>query len=152
MRKIRDILRLKLEARLSHDKAAAALQISKGVVTKYLKLANTAGLDWAQIQTLDDTALHNRLLGTSQRVSSFVQPDYGRIHQELRRKGMTLTLLWEEHTAQHPDQTTYLYTQFCERYRRYSKTLKQVLAGMCVGAVRLSPGALCVLPACSPIG
>ena len=89
MRKIRDVLRLKLEARLSHEQTAAALSISKGVVTKYVALANTAGLDWAQIQALDDTALHNRMLGRPQRVSGFVQPDYGRIHHELRRKGLS---------------------------------------------------------------
>ena len=63
MRKIRDVLRLKLEARLSHEQTAAALDISKGVITKYLTLASAAGLDWLQIQALDDTALHNRLLG-----------------------------------------------------------------------------------------
>ena len=125
MRKIRDVLRLKLEARLSHERTAAALQISKGVVTKYLTLATAAGLDWNQIQLLDDTALHNRMLGAPQRVSGFVQPDYGRIHQELRRKGMTLMLLWEEHCAQHSGQTTHRYSQFCENYRRYAKTLKR---------------------------
>jgi len=125
MRKIRDVLRLKLEARLSHEQTAAALQISKGVVTKYLTLATAAGLDWNQIQALDDTALHNRLLGAPQRVSGFVQPDYGRIHQELRRKGMTLMLLWQEHSTQHPNQTTHRYSQFCENYRRYAKTLKR---------------------------
>ena len=125
MRKIRDVLRLKLEARLSHERTAAALQISKGVVTKYLTLATAAGLDWNQIQALDDTALHNRMLGSPQRVSGFVQPDYGRIHQELRRKGMTLMLLWEEHGAQHADQAIHSYSQFCENYRRYAKTLKR---------------------------
>ena len=125
MRKIRDVLRLKLEAQLSHERTAAALHISKGVVTKYVTLATAAGLDWNQIQALDDTALHNRLLGTPRRVSGFVQPDYGRIHQELRRKGMTLMLLWEEHGAQHSGQTTHSYSQFCENYRRYAKTLKR---------------------------
>jgi transposase len=125
MRKIRDVLRLKLEARLSHEQTAAALNISKGVVTKYLALANTAGLDWAQIQTLDDTALHNRMLGSPKRVSGFVQPDYGLIHHELRRKGMTLMLLWEEHGAQHPSQAVHRYSQFCENYRRYAKSLKR---------------------------
>jgi transposase len=125
MRKIRDVLRLKLEARLSHEQTAAALQISKGVVTKYLTLATAAGLDWNQIQALDDTALHNRMLGTPLRASGFVQPDYGRIHQELRRKGMTLMLLWEEHGAQHPGQAIHSYSQFCENYRRYAKTLKR---------------------------
>ena len=74
MRKIRDVLRLKLEIKLSHERTAAALNLSKGVVAKYVTLANAAGLDWAQIQVLDDTALHNRLLGTPQRASAFVQP------------------------------------------------------------------------------
>ena len=69
MRKIRDVLRLKLEARLSHERCAAALQISKGVVTKYLTLATAAGLDWSQVQLLDDTALHSRLLGIPPNVS-----------------------------------------------------------------------------------
>ena len=125
MRKIRDVLRLKLEAKLSHQQIAAALDISKGVVTKYVALAKAESLDWAHVQTLDDIALHNRVLGVPQRVSAFVQPDYGRVHQELRRKGMTLMLLWQEHRAQHPDQSTYRYTQFCERYRRYAKSLKR---------------------------
>lgn len=61
MSKIRDVLRLKLEARLSHEQTGAALKILKGVVTKYGALANTARLNWAQIQALDDTALHNRI-------------------------------------------------------------------------------------------
>jgi transposase len=125
MRKIRDVLRLKLDARLSHEQAAAALGLSKGVITKYLTMASAAGLDWPQIQTLDETALHNRLLGTPQRASGFVQPDYGCIHQELRRKGMTLMLLWEEHKSQHLGQNTHRYSQFCENYRRYAKSLKR---------------------------
>ncbi len=129
MRKIRDVLRLKLDAQLSHQQIAAALDISKGVVTKYVALAKAAELDWMQIQRLDETALHNRLLCLPHKASAFVQPDYGRIHQELRRKGMTLMLLWQEHVAQHAsqseDQATYRYTQFCERYRRYAKSLKR---------------------------
>ncbi|MCG1041003.1 MULTISPECIES: hypothetical protein [Burkholderiaceae] len=39
MRKIKEVLRLKLEARLSHEQIAAALDLSKGVVTKYVGLA-----------------------------------------------------------------------------------------------------------------
>ena len=125
MRKIRDVLRLKLETKLSHERTAAALNLSKGVVAKYVTLANAAGLDWAQIQALDDTALHNRLLGTPQRTSAFVQPDYGRMHQELRRKGMTMMLLWQEHVAQHPGACTHQYSQFCVNYRTYAQSLKR---------------------------
>lgn len=125
MRKIRDVLRLKLETKLSHERTAAALNLSKGVVAKYVTLANAAGLDWAQTQALDDTALHNRLLGTPQRTSAFVQPDYGRMHQELRRKGMTMLLLWQEHVAQHPGACTHQYSQFCVNYRTYAQSLKR---------------------------
>ena len=53
MRKIKDVLRLKLDARLSHEQIAAALGISKGVVTKYVGLATAAGLDWATVQALE---------------------------------------------------------------------------------------------------
>lgn len=126
MRKIRDVLRLKLEARLSHERIAASLGISKGVVAKYVGLASVAGLDWTTIRTLSDTALERRVMqGRLDRPSDYVLPGYGRVHQELRRKGMTLMLLWEEHVAAHPGQPNYRYSQFCERYRRYALRLKR---------------------------
>ncbi|MBE0474979.1 MAG: transposase [Rhodoferax sp.] len=125
MRYIFDILRLKLQQHHSHQHIADALGISKGVVTKYVKLASKAGLQWPQIQTLDETALHTRLMGTPQRASSFVAPDYGHLHQELGRKGMTLMLLWQEHSESHPGESVHSYSQFCENYRRFAKTLKR---------------------------
>jgi len=125
MRKIRDVLRLKLQARLSHERIAAALQLSKGVVAKYVHHATAAGLSWEQIAALDDTTLHNRLLGTVVRASGFVAPDYGLMHQELRRKGMTLMLLWQEHVERHGAANTHKYSQFCENYRSYAKRLKR---------------------------
>ena len=125
MRQIKDVLRLKLELNHSHQHIASALGISKGVVTKYVKLASAAGLQWAQIQTMDETALHNRLMGAPQRASTFIAPDYAKLHQELQRKGMTLMLLWQEHSEQHPDESIHSYSQFCENYRRFAKTLKR---------------------------
>ncbi len=100
--------------------------ISKGVVAKYVGLAAVAGLDWATIQTLSDTALERRVVqGRLDRRSHYMLPDYGRIHQELRRKGITLMLLWEEYVAAHAGQPTYRYSQFCEWYRRYALRLKR---------------------------
>jgi transposase len=125
MRHILDVLRLKLELHHSHQHIATSLGISKGVVAKYLKLASAAGLQWAHIQTMDETALHSRLMAAPQRSSSFVAPDYARLHQELQRKGMTLMLLWQEHSEQHPDEAVHSYSQFCENYRRFAKTLKR---------------------------
>lgn len=46
MRKIKAVLRLKLDAKLPYQKIADALGLSKGVVTKYAGLAAAAGLDW----------------------------------------------------------------------------------------------------------
>ena len=125
MRKIKDVLRLKMDAKLSHQQIAAALGISKGAVTKYVGLAAAAGLDWAAVKDTDEAALERYLLVAPERPRDHVQPDYGRLHQELRRKGMTLMLLWEEHRADHADCHTYAYSQFCENYRRFARQLKR---------------------------
>lgn len=125
MRKIKDVLRLKLDAKLSHQQIADALGLSKGVVTKYVGLAAAAGLDWTAVQGMDDAALERRLMVGSQKARDYVQPDYGRVHHELRRKGMTLMLLWEEHRADYAASQTYAYSQFCDNYRRFAKQLKR---------------------------
>ena len=125
MRQIKDVLRLTLELHHSQRHIAASLGLSKGVVAKYIKLASDAGLHWPQIEVMSETELHHRLLGTVARASGFVAPDFARMHQELHRKGMTLMLLWQEHSERHPDATIHSYSQFCENYRRYAKTLKR---------------------------
>ena len=65
IRMIKDILRLKYQGGLSHERIARSLSISKGVVAKYLGLAGAAGLDWAATAELDEAALERRLLGRS---------------------------------------------------------------------------------------
>lgn len=117
MRKIKDVLRLKLDAKLSHQQIV--------VVTKYAGLAAAAGLDWPAVQGMDEAALERRLLVGFQKMRDYVRRDYGRVHQELRRKGMTLMLLWEEHRANYADGQTYAYSQYCENYRRFAKQLKR---------------------------
>jgi len=125
MRKIKDVLRLKLDAQLSHEQIAIALKVSKGVVAKYTSLAAAAGLDWATISDLEESELEQRLQVRGGQSSAYVIPNYGRIHQELRRKGVTLMLLWEEYRAEYADGQTWRYTQFCEHYRLFAKQLKR---------------------------
>lgn len=122
---IKDVLRLKFDGGFSHDRIAASLGISKGVVTKYVGLAGAAGLDWAIACDMDEGELERRLLGKPTGPAIYAQPDYGRIHQELRRKGVTLTLLWEEYQAEFANRKTYRYTQFCEHYKAFAKRLKR---------------------------
>lgn len=62
MRKLKDVLRLKLDACLSHQQIATAVGISKGVVTKYVGLAAAAGLDWAAVLDPDESTLERHLL------------------------------------------------------------------------------------------
>ncbi|MDH0569644.1 IS21 family transposase, partial [Pseudomonas oleovorans] len=127
MRNIKECLRLKFEAGLSHEKIARALQLSKGVVSKYIAAARVAGLDWPALVAMDEAALAAALFAptsTNKPRGERVLPDVLSIHRELRRKGVTLQLLWEEYLAAHAGQPTYRYTQFVEHYRRYAQTLK----------------------------
>lgn len=128
MRNIKECLRLKFEADLSHEKIARALQLSKGVVSKYIKAARDTGIEWPTLALLDEVALGAALVPAAKIVHTRgdrVLPDVITLHRELRRKGVTLQLLWEEYTAAHPDQPTYRYTQFVEHYRSYARTLKR---------------------------
>jgi len=47
------------------------------------------------------------------------------IHQELRKKGVTRQLLWQEYRQGEPG--GYSYSQFCDRYQRWTKVLTPVL-------------------------
>jgi transposase len=132
MRKLKDALRLKFEGRQSHQQIADALGISKGVVTKYVGLAVAARLDWPALAAMDEATLERRLLPAPRPSDVYAVPDWGRIHQELRRKGMTLSLLWEEYCAEVGERYSaeqpvkpWRYSQFCENYSRFAKTLKR---------------------------
>lgn len=126
MRKIRDVLRYRHTTDLSLDAIAGALRVSKGVVAKYLRLAAGAGLTWPLPDDLDDRALERRLYPRPPvvRASAQVEPDYARVHQELKKKGVTLTLLWQEYRAE-AGAEAYQYTAFCTRYRAWAGTLKR---------------------------
>lgn len=67
MRKIKNVLRLKPDAKLSRLQIAASLSLSKGVVSKYIGLAAAAGLDWSQIKACDEITLERMLLASPAR-------------------------------------------------------------------------------------
>jgi transposase len=125
MRKIRDVLRYRYSTDLSLEAIARALNISKGAVVKYLQLATKAELVWPLPADLDDAALERRLYPQpSTRASAFTEPDYARVHQELKRKGMTLSLLWEEYQLG-AGATAFRYTAFCTHYKAWTGNLKR---------------------------
>ena len=69
IRMIKDILRLKYQGGLSHERIAQSLSISKGAVAKYLSLACAAGLDWPSTAELDEASLERRLMDGSMALS-----------------------------------------------------------------------------------
>jgi PAS domain S-box-containing protein len=131
--KIKDILRLKMEMRFSHQQIAESLGLSKGVVGKYVELARNVGLDWSAARLMCEAELKLRLHARQQQPLSYVRPDYGRLHLRLCRSGNTLLREWERYKADHAEQKIYRYTQFCEHYHsfvlRLGCSLRQVLRG-----------------------
>lgn len=123
MRKIKDVLRLKYEADLSFRQIAASLKLSVGVISKYTQAAEAAGLSWPLPEGMDDTTLSARLFPLATVVREHAMPDCAMIHQELKRKGVTLMLLWEEYQASCAG-AAYQYAQFCVHYRQYRSRLK----------------------------
>ena len=118
MKKVFEVLRLKHEANLSHEKIARACGVSKGVVSKYLSLAIAKDIGWPLPEGVDEAALERLLFPAEKKPERFVEPDYFQIHQELKRKGVTLQLLWSEYVAIHQDRG-YRYSQFCHHYRQW---------------------------------
>jgi transposase len=122
---IKDLIRLKWGAQLSHERIAAALGVSKGVVAKYVGLAEAAGLDWDTVKDWDERRLEAQMLPRMVKAATFIEPDWAQVHRELARKGVTLMLLWEEYVAAHPAGPTWRYTQFCAHYKAFTARLKR---------------------------
>ena len=128
MRKIRDVLRLSA-AGLSKRQIAAGLGIGPTAAGACLRRAREAGIGWPLPDDLDDDALERRLYPAPAAAAKDWRtlPDWPTVHRELRRKGVTLQLVWEEYRAAHPD--GYGRSWFCELYRawegRLSPTMRQ---------------------------
>lgn len=126
MQKLKDVLRLHHEASLSLRKIAKCLSLSLGVVSKYLSRAEAAGLGWPLPEGMTDTELLAILQpGRAPATPSTrpAGPDWAQIQQELKRKGMTLQLLWEEYRDSHAS-ATLSYPHFCRLYRAWAGQCK----------------------------
>jgi len=125
MSKIRQALQLLATPGLSTRQVAAALNISKTTVSQIALYARDAGVDWPQANTLGDDERRARLYPPPRpRSSARREPDYAELHQELKRPGVTLQLLWEEYRA-HAGEAAYRYSAYCEKYRAWAKKLKR---------------------------
>jgi transposase len=123
VRKIKETLRLHHQCGLSRRAVARSLRIAPSTVHDYLDRAALAGLSWPLPDGLGDAELEQRLFEKEARIAgaALAVPDWRGVHTELRRKGVTLQLVWEEYRARHAK--GYSYSRFCELYRAWAKQL-----------------------------
>jgi transposase len=128
MRKIREVLRLKYECQFSTRQISESCRVGKTSVIRYLERAAAAGLAWPLPAELTDDALEQALY---QRAACVVastphpHPDWSVVHQEMKRKAVTMFLLWEEYRTREPQGLS--YSRFCFHYREFKKTLDPVM-------------------------
>jgi transposase len=133
MRQVREIIRLK-SAGVSGHEIARRVGVAPSTVRLTLQRVAAAGLGWPLPAEITDAALEDRLftaVATKQGHRREPEPDWARIHRELKRKHVTLALLWDEYIEEQPQ--GYRYSRFCELYRsweqRLSVTMRQTHSG-----------------------
>src|SRR5512144_806476 len=133
MRQVRDVLRLRT-AGVAINEIARRVGVAPSTVRLTLKRLVAAGLRWPLPAEMTDATLEARLftaVGKKQGHRRRGEPDWAAVHRELKRKHVTLSILWDEYIARHPD--GYRYSRFCELYQgwasRISVTMRQTHAG-----------------------
>jgi len=126
MRKIREILRLKHEVGLPLRSIARAVHASIGTVSEYLSKAKELGVVWPLAAEVDDEQLEAVLFPPREGSEKRQAPDFGLVHEELRRhRGLTLLQLWVEYAKDNPG--AYRYSRFCELYLCWKKKLNPTM-------------------------
>ena len=124
------ILRLNSE-KLSLRQIAARVGNSHHTVKNVIDTAAKNGVAWPIEEDVTNQELE-KLLFPDRMVSKnvmYAEPDYSYIHKELSKKGVTLTLLWNEYCERcHANGAIpYMSTQFCDKYRRWAKVTKATM-------------------------
>lgn len=128
MLKVREILRLH-EDGYNQTEIAAASGASRATVQDYLRRAAAADVRYLEAKELSDEGLRERLgkLKPGRRIIKVgFEPNFALLDKELERKGMTLALLWQEWSREHPG-SCYSYSTFCRRFNRYRRCTRVTL-------------------------
>ena len=124
MSKIREALRLKFDCGLSNRNIAACLKLGPSSVSELLSRFKQSPFTWPLSDDISDQQLTSVLYRPKGAESHRVMPDFAACFLDLKRKGMTKMLLWQEYYEQYREQA-YAYTQFCEYYNRWLKKQKR---------------------------
>lgn len=120
MRQLKEVLRLSFSAGLSIRKISASTKVSVGSIQQILKRAEQLQLSWPLLDDPDDQTLALKFYPQPDAKPSRrrQEPDWYELHQELKKKGVTKQLLWEEYAQQFPNRC-YSYSQFCARFEAW---------------------------------
>ena len=124
MRKVREILRLRWSETLSLRDVATALAMPHATVALYERRAREAGLTWP-LPDLNDDTVEAMLFSPTLERETREQPDFAYLQRELRHKGVTLRLLFDEYRESDPD--GYACSQFCKLYRQWRGRIDVVM-------------------------
>ena len=126
MRKIQEVLRLHVQAKLSERVISSSVSLSRSTVSKIITRAAAAGISWPLPTDMDENQLDSLLFPIPQgRPRNCDEPEWTQVLNELKIKGVTLQLLWMEYKQANPD--GYQYSQFCERFRLWRKKLNPAM-------------------------
>jgi transposase len=138
MRQVREILQLKFVGDVSIREIARRVGVAASTVRTTIKRFQAAGLTWPLPEEMTDAALEARLFATAGIKPGHrrqAEPDWAEIHRELKRKHVTLSLLWDEYIERHPE--GYRYSRFCELYRNWEGKLSVTMRQTHVGGDKL---------------
>jgi transposase len=122
----REILRLHSQG-FSQRTIAASCDCGKGTVQRTLEHAKEHGLTWPLPPEMTDGQLRSLFSAAKGRkVDGYKEPDLEKIHREMAKSGVTLSLLWNEYCTQcrQNNEIPYMYTAFCNLYREYGQRTK----------------------------
>src|SRR3984885_5819877 len=136
MRKIREVLRLRLGHKLPQRAVAQSLRLSQGAISGYLGRTRRAGLRWPMPGGPDDEQREELQFPPPPSVAPDQRPvpDWTVVHRELRRPNVTLALLWEEYRTGAAD--GFGYSWFCGLYQAWVGRLKPTLRQVHVAGQR----------------
>lgn len=119
--KIRDIIRYRQTTELSERQIARALGVSRTVVSRTLQAYRESGLAWSEVPSMSDSTLQERLKTstppTPRERYTKLAARFPEMVTELKKKGVTMQLLWERYLNENPG--GYQYSQFCLHFHRW---------------------------------
>ena len=125
----REILRLKSLGYTNTD-ISASVHSSRNTVQEVLSIADALQIKWPLDDDVTNYTLESILYPERHKKNeNRLIPDYPRIHAELAKKGVTLTLLWTEYCveARNAGKTPYMSTQFNDNYHKWARVTKATM-------------------------